>query len=86
MNRNKFNKKLNKKLKIRLPFRRRICRLCREKLAQFDYKDIKGLERFVNERGKIISRRSSGNCARHQRMVAQAVKRARYMALLPYVK
>ena len=78
--------KFNKKLKIRQLFRRRICRLCREKVAQLDYKEIKGLERFINERGKIISRRSSGNCARHQRMVAQAVKRTRYLALLPYVK
>ena len=78
--------KFDKKLKRRQSFRRRVCRLCREKAAQVDYKEIKGLERFTNDRGKIFSRRSSGNCARHQRMVAQAVKRARFLALLPYVK
>jgi small subunit ribosomal protein S18 len=66
--------------------RRRFCRLCREKLNYIDYKDIKRLERFITDRGKIVSRRSSGNCAGHQRMIARAIKRARAVALLPYVK
>lgn len=67
-------------------FRKRFCRLCLEKIAHIDYKDIKRLERFINERGKIVSRRSSGNCARHQRMIARALKRDRFLALLPYTK
>ena len=71
---------------LRQTFRRRFCRLCREKIAHIDYKDIKRLEKFITERCKIVSRRSSGNCARHQRMVARAIKQARQMALLPYTK
>ena len=72
--------------KIRLVFRKRVCRLCQEKASGVDYKDVKKLEKFITDRGKITSRRSSANCARHQRMVARAVKRARYLALLPYVR
>ncbi len=67
-------------------FRRRFCRLCREKINYIDYKDIKRLQNFITDRGKIVSRRSSGNCARHQRMIARAIKRARFVALLPYTK
>jgi small subunit ribosomal protein S18 len=66
--------------------RKRFCRLCREKINYVDYKDTKRLEKFITDRGKILSRRSSGNCARHQRIVARAIKRARFVALLPYVK
>jgi len=66
--------------------RKRFCRLCQDKSTSLDYKDIKRLEKFTNDRGKVISRRSSGNCARHQRIVARAIKRARFVALLPYVK
>lgn len=57
---------------------------CSEKAAVIDYKDIGRLRRFVTERGKILPRRVSGNCARHQRVLATAVKRARELALLPY--
>ena len=78
-----FKKKLKKPRHF---LRKRICRLCKDKVEHIDYKDIKRLERFVSDRGKIISRRSSGNCARHQRMVARAIKRARCVAILPYVK
>lgn len=66
--------------------RKRFCRLCQEKIVSIDYKDIKRLEKFITDRGKIVARRSSGNCARHQRMVARAIKRARFVALMPYVK
>jgi small subunit ribosomal protein S18 len=65
--------------------RKKFCRLCREKIKKLDYKD-RLLERFITDRGKIASRRQSGNCARHQRMLAQAIKRARFISLLPYVK
>ncbi|TMM04188.1 MAG: 30S ribosomal protein S18 [Actinobacteria bacterium] len=65
--------------------RRKPCPYCREKIAQVDYKDISMLRRFVSERGKIRSRRITGACRRHQNQIARAVKRARELALLPYV-
>ena len=64
--------------------RRRVCRFCADKTAKVDYKDSPGLKYFLSERGKIIPRRISGNCALHQRQVANAIKRARQLALLPY--
>jgi small subunit ribosomal protein S18 len=68
-----------------MPFRKRVCRFCKNKIKTIDYKDIKFLESFITEKGKINSTRFSGNCARHQRMVAEAVKRARFMSLVPYM-
>jgi small subunit ribosomal protein S18 len=65
--------------------RRRYCSLCQGKVEQVDYRDLATLRRFLSERGKIKSRRNSGACRRHQRQIALAVKRAREMALLPYV-
>ncbi len=64
--------------------RRKNCTFCSEKATFIDYKDIGRLRRFVTERGKILPRRVSGNCARHQRVLAGAIKRARELALLPY--
>lgn len=64
--------------------RRKVCRFCAEKSSKVDYKDAGVLKYFVTERGKIIPRRISGNCAKHQRQVAVAIKRARMVALLPY--
>ncbi len=64
--------------------RRKVCRFCAEKAAKVDYKDQGQLKYFLTERGKIIPRRISGNCAKHQRQVATAIKRARVLALLPY--
>ena len=78
----KKDKKDDKKGKKK--FRRKVCKFCVEKIADVDYKDLPKLQRCVTEKGKIISRRISGNCARHQRMVSAAVKRAREIALLPY--
>lgn len=69
-----------------LVFRKKVCRFCADKTKSIDYKDIKRLERLVTDRGKIFSSRLSGNCARHQRMVAEALKRARFMSLIPYTK
>jgi small subunit ribosomal protein S18 len=65
--------------------KRRICRFCEEKDLYVDYKDDKRLLRFTTEQGKIIPRRTSGTCARHQRMLTVAIKRARHLALVPYV-
>ena len=64
--------------------RRKVCRFCAEKAAKVDYKDQGQLKYFLTDRGKIIPRRISGNCAKHQREVATAIKRARVLALLPY--
>lgn len=65
--------------------RKRQCRFCAEKNAVVDFKDQAALKYFVTERGKIIPRRISGNCATHQRHVAVAIKRARNVALIPYI-
>lgn len=64
--------------------RRKICRYCENKIEYVDYKDERLLRRFVNERGKLIPRRVSGNCARHQRKLTVAVKRARILAILAF--
>ncbi len=64
--------------------RRKVCRYCADKNLKVDYKNAGDLKYFVTERGKIVPRRISGNCARHQREVATAIKRGRNLALLPY--
>ncbi len=64
--------------------RRKVCRYCADKNLKVDYKNAADLKYFVTERGKIVPRRISGNCARHQREVATAIKRGRNLALLPY--
>ena len=65
--------------------KRRICRFCEERIIYIDYKDEKRLQRFTNEQGKIIPRRTSGNCAKHQHQLTRAIKRARHLALIPFV-
>jgi len=67
-------------------FRKKVCRFCKDNVKSLDYKDVKRLERFLTERGKIFSSRLSGNCAKHQRILAEAIKRARFMSLMPYTK
>jgi len=64
--------------------RRKVCRYCADKTAKIDHRNAGELKSFVTERGKIIPRRISGNCSKHQRQVAVAIKRARMLALLPY--
>ncbi|NLW28422.1 MAG: 30S ribosomal protein S18 [Erysipelothrix sp.] len=68
------------------PARRKVCYFTKNKIKTIDYKDIELLERFISQNGKIIPRRVSGTKAKYQRMLATAIKRARQMALLPYVK
>jgi small subunit ribosomal protein S18 len=65
--------------------RRKICAFCVDKQSVIDYKDVPRLRRFLTERGKIVPRRQSGTCAKHQRRLAMAIKRARECALLPYI-
>ena len=64
--------------------RRKVCRFCVDAKLPIDYKDVNTLKQFITERGKIIPRRISGNCARHQRRVTRAIKQARLLALIPY--
>ncbi len=64
--------------------KKKVCNFCIDKVESIDYKQSEKLRRFITERGKILPRRISGNCARHQRQLTVAIKRARQMALLPY--
>jgi small subunit ribosomal protein S18 len=65
-------------------FKKKVCKFCTQKL-KIDYKDTDTLRRFITERGKILPRRITGTCAKHQRALAEAIKRARIIALLPFV-
>ena len=65
-------------------FRRKFCKLCFDKVDRIDYKDDRRLTRFITDRGKIVPRRISGNCAKCQRKVALAIKRSRMVALMPF--
>ncbi len=64
--------------------KRKVCSFCQDKIQYIDYKDVAKLRRYVSERGKILPRRISGTCARHQRQLTEAIKRARHIALLPF--
>jgi len=64
--------------------KRRQCNFCADKIEHINYKEIPKLRRYITERGKILPRRITGNCAQHQRQITVAIKRARTMALLPY--
>lgn len=76
--------KMQKRPRVRRP-RKKVCAFCAEKSTVIDYKDVAKLRKFITERGKISPRRATGTCAKHQRELAVAIKRARIMALLPYV-
>ena len=77
----------NKEIKrpMRRPTRRKVCNFCVEKSEYIDYKDVAKLRKYLTESGKILPRRMTGVCARHQRELAVAIKRARQMAFIPYV-
>ena len=65
--------------------RKKVCIFCQDKVTEIDYKDVSKLRKFISERAKILPRRVCGNCALHQRQLTVAIKRARQMALLPYI-
>ena len=65
--------------------RRKVCAFCVDKIQEIDYKDVPRIRRYLSDRGKIVPRRVTGTCARHQRQLTTAIKRARHLALLPYV-
>ena len=75
---------LKRKKKVRFHEQAK-CRYCREKVTEVDYKDMNSLSKLITQQGKIFSRKRSGNCARHQRSSKRAIKRARFLALMPYV-
>ncbi len=79
------NRNKNGDKKRRIYHRRKVCRFCADSSLIINYKDPKSLRYFTSERGKIIPRRISGTCAKHQRSLASAIKRARTIALMPYV-
>ena len=83
--RSRFQSKTKRPSKGKFFFRKKFCKFCKDKVDQIDYKDVARLRRFITEKGKIMPSRITGNCAGHQRMIAAAIKRARYIALLPYV-
>ena len=64
--------------------RRKVCSFCIDKVTDIDYKEVAKVRKYLSERGKILPRRISGNCAKHQRQLTAAIKRARHVALLPY--
>ncbi len=64
--------------------KKKVCNFCADKATSIDYKDVYKLKKYVTERGKILPRRITGNCAKHQRQLVEAIQRARYIALLPY--
>ena len=66
-------------------YNKKVCRFCADRIDEIDYKDVKILQRYLNSYGKIESRKRSGNCLKHQRRMAVALKRARHIALLPFI-
>jgi len=66
--------------------KRKVCSFCADKIEHIDYKDVAKLKKYISERGKILPRRITGNCAKHQRALTVAIKRARHIALMPYVQ
>jgi len=80
------NKQKNTQSKKTQNIKKKFCRFCKSNVDYIDYKDTKLLEKFITERGKIVSSRVSGNCAKHQRRLAIAIKRARILALLPFIR
>lgn len=79
-------RKIAKKKNMLGPVRKKFCRFCADKTKYIDYKDVKRLEAFVRDTGKILSSRISGNCAKHQRILTDAIKKARFLSLLPYLR
>ncbi len=83
-NDNDYNDKGSRNMRMRRP-RRKVCAFCADKIETIDYKDVGRLRKFISERGKILPKRMSGTCAKHQRELTTSIKRARHLAFLPYV-
>lgn len=81
-----YDKDSGKKEKVNFKKKARKCYFCTNEISYVDYKDTRTLKKFVSDKGKILPRRITGTCAKHQRMVAEAIKRSREAALIPYTK
>ncbi|MFA6142610.1 MAG: 30S ribosomal protein S18 [Candidatus Omnitrophota bacterium] len=81
----RFGKKIKKDPSKKKVFKKRPCRFCMDKVTEITYTDCQKFQKFITERGKIVPSRISGNCAKHQRQLARAIRRARIMALVPFV-
>ncbi|MCD8205352.1 MAG: 30S ribosomal protein S18 [Clostridia bacterium] len=79
-----MDEKRPQKKNYKKPYRKRVCVFCQEKITEIDYKDTAHLKRFIGDNGKMLSRRFTGACAKHQREAAKAIKRARIACILPY--
>ncbi|MDR1905693.1 MAG: 30S ribosomal protein S18 [Clostridiales bacterium] len=82
MSENNTNKDMKRPMK-RIP-KKKVCMFCVDKIDEVDYKDVVKLKKFITEKGKMMPRRMTGTCAKHQRILAESIKRARVMALLPF--
>ena len=82
-NRNNMDDDFNPKFR---KVRKKVCPLCADKNLELDYKNAEQLKKFINDKGKILPRRATGACAKHQRAITLAVKRARHIAILPYTR
>ncbi len=78
-------KEFYKRAKFRTGMKKRVCQFCVKKVEKIDYKDTRILQQYITERGKILSRFVTGTCAKHQRQLTRAIKRARNIALLPFI-
>ncbi|HHW31342.1 MAG TPA: 30S ribosomal protein S18 [Clostridiaceae bacterium] len=83
-NKDSYDKTDNKSAMRVRRTKKKVCAFCMEKATEIDYKDVAKLRKYISERGKILPRRTSGNCAKHQRQLTTAIKRARHIALLPF--
>ena len=84
MGKDKRDRDKKKPAKVKKQIKKKVCSFCANKIDDIDYKDVVTLKRFVNEKHKVAARRATGACAKHERRIATAIKRARCMALLPY--
>lgn len=84
MGKDKRDRDRKKPAKVKKQIKKKVCSFCANKIDEIDYKDVVTLRRFINEKHKIAARRATGACAKHERLVATAIKRARCMALIPY--
>ncbi len=78
-------RKFNSKSQFNPRYKKRVCKFCKGVYTEIDYKNIEMLKKFISERGKILPRRLTGTCAKHQRLLAKEIKKARLLALLPFV-
>ena len=85
MDRERTERDASKPYRTGMRRKKKVCQFCADKIEEIDYKDVARLRKYISERAKILPRRISGTCAKHQRQLTTAIKRARQIALLPYV-